>query len=234
MRDWLDDRIMTSTEMIARLAAALMAGGAIGLERERQNRPAGLRTHLLVALASSVFMLISVHFVTHQRIAADGLLRADVTRIAAGVVMGMGFLGAGAIGRGRALTHGLTTAASLWLTTALGLAAGAGMYVLAAVTTVLALFVLVVLRAFEPKKTHRVRRRLRIILDERGPTRPDLIARVRANGAVVRGLAFDRRRNRSRIELDVRLADGDAIEPMLAMLEALPGVIGVTLRLQDH
>lgn len=224
---------MSHTEMVARLAAALVAGGAIGLEREWKNRPAGLRTHLLVALASSTFMLVSVRFAAYQRLAADGILRADVSRIAAGVVMGMGFLGAGAIGRGRRMTRGLTTAASLWLATALGLAAGAGMYLLVGVATVLALFVLVVLRSVEPAKTHRVRRRLRVVLDERGPTRPDLIERVQAAGAEVRGLDYDRLGDRTRIALDVGLTDAAAIERLVAMLEALPGVVGVAIRLRE-
>jgi putative Mg2+ transporter-C (MgtC) family protein len=111
------------------LAAAL--GAAIGLEREIHDHPAGMRTHLLVALGSAAFTVLSI-----TAFPAPG---ADPARVAAQIVTGIGFLGAGAILKEGLSIHGLTTAASLWVAAALGMAAGAGAWVTAVTVTVIAL-----------------------------------------------------------------------------------------------
>src|SRR5262249_30214287 len=150
-----------------------------------KNRPAGLRTHVLVALASATFMIISAHLVPHQHYDNNPLLRADVTRIASGVVMGIGFLGAGAIRHHRGKPHGLTTAASLWLVAALGLAAGAGMLLLAGSVTVVALFVLSALRFIERRGAQEQRRRVVVTIGDGGVSRPEVLASVRGEGAEI-------------------------------------------------
>ncbi len=119
---------------------AFVLGGAIGWERERQGRPAGLRTHMLVCVGSTCFALASVYGYEGM-----GTVR-DPARIAAQIVTGIGFLGAGTIWRTQDTVKGLTTAASIWLAAAIGLLAGAGMEALAVFTTVLALIVLWALR----------------------------------------------------------------------------------------
>ena len=141
-------------EFLIRMAAAIFLGGAIGYERELREQPAGLRTHLLVALGSATFMLVSSQFVFFQHYPGDGIVRVDGSRIASNVVVGIGFLGGGAILHSGLRIKGLTTAASLWLVAAVGLAAGAGMYLVAMSATVLTLFALVVLRYMveEPRK----------------------------------------------------------------------------------
>jgi len=115
-----------------RLLLAAMFGGIVGFERETHDRPAGLRTHMLVCVGSALLMVVSI------TVAAafwdNG--PADPARIAAQVVSGIGFLGAGTILREGATIRGLTTAASLWVVAALGLAAGAGLYVAAGIATV--------------------------------------------------------------------------------------------------
>jgi putative Mg2+ transporter-C (MgtC) family protein len=108
------------------LVMAALAGGIIGYERERAEKPAGFRTHLLVCLGAALFTIASVH--------GFGL---DIARVAAGVVVGVGFLGAGTILRGEGVVVGLTTAATIWAVAAIGLALGAGLYVVAAVTIVI-------------------------------------------------------------------------------------------------
>ncbi len=129
--------------MTLRLLLALAVGAAIGLERERRGRPAGLRTFILVALGSCLFMLISVY------IAANG--RGDPGRIAAQVATGIGFLGGGLLLRTGDTVRGLTTAAGIWAVAALGLAAGAGMYFITIVGTLLVLVVLTILRQVEAR-----------------------------------------------------------------------------------
>src|SRR5262245_16883091 len=119
--------MISHLEMITRIAVGSSLGGVIGFERDLHGRQVGLRTHLIVAMASATFMVVSNHFVGFQNY--DHPVEADVSRIAASVVSGIGFLAGGAILKTGATIQGLTTAAGLWLVTAIGLATGGGMYV---------------------------------------------------------------------------------------------------------
>ena len=130
-----------------RLCVAGLCGTIIGLDREYRVKDAGFRTHFLVALGSSLMMVVS-QYGFGELLAAHGDLRFDPGRIAAQVVSGIGFIGAGTIILHRQLVRGLTTAASLWATAGIGLAAGAHMYVLAGAATVLTLFGLEALTLF--------------------------------------------------------------------------------------
>lgn len=130
-------------EFVLRIVVAAILGGVIGMEREYREKAAGFRTHFLVALGSALFMIISVHGFTDALISENH--RLDVARVAAQVVTGIGFIGAGAIVLQKNVVHGLTTAAGVWVTAAIGLACGSGMYVLAVVATIL---VLIGLEAF--------------------------------------------------------------------------------------
>jgi putative Mg2+ transporter-C (MgtC) family protein len=115
------------------LGAALLLAGAIGLERELRQKDAGLRTHILVGVGAALFMLVSKYGFTD--VLEKGLIVLDPSRMAAQIVSGVGFLGAGLIFVSRGAVRGLTTAASIWVTAAVGSAAGAGLLVLAALTT---------------------------------------------------------------------------------------------------
>jgi len=126
--------------MIARLVLATFFGGLIGLEREIHGKVAGLRTHALVSIGAALIMLVSIDIYEAYR----GVVSVDPSRIAAQVVSGIGFLGAGAIIRFPSGITGLTTAASLWVVAAIGLACGAGFIKPALTTTLLVLMVLVV------------------------------------------------------------------------------------------
>ena len=144
----------TQLELTARLVVALLLGGVIGWERELQRMPAGFRTHALVSLGSAIFTVISAYAFTGPG--------SDPTRIAAQIVFGIGFLGGGAILHYGGTVRGLTTAASLWSVAAVGMAAGAGLYIVAAVSTVLVIIGLEVFQRVE----RIVKRRLDI------PSRP--------------------------------------------------------------
>ena len=121
-------------EMVLRLLLAVGLGALIGLEREHAKKPAGLRTHLLVCVGAALFTIASIYGF------GEG---ADAARVAAGVVAGIGFLGAGTIiSTGGGLLAGLTTAASIWAVAAIGLAAGAGLYIPATVATVIIVIIL--------------------------------------------------------------------------------------------
>ena len=134
-------------DIVVRLLAAAVLGGLVGLEREASDQSAGLRTHIAVALGAALFGVIStLGFVEFDRARAETVLQADVTRVASNVVLGVGFLGAGVIFRHRNTVKNLTTAASLWVVAAVGLASGVGDPTTAAVSTTILLASLVVLR----------------------------------------------------------------------------------------
>ena len=132
---------------------AALLGGAIGIERGFRAKEAGFRTHFLVALGAALFMILSAHGFGDVDFSDN--IRLDVSRIAAQVVSGIGFIGAGTIIFQRHAVHGLTTAAGLWVTAAIGMAAGAGLYVIAAFTTALVLIGLEVLNGLLPSVGHR-------------------------------------------------------------------------------
>lgn len=143
--------IYLDTMVLAKLLAAALAGGLIGLERERHGRPAGLRTHMLVALASCLMMVVSeVFYIKYSALNADSVVRLDPARVAAQIVTGIGFLGAGVILKEGVNVRGLTTAASLWMVAGLGMAFGTGMFATGAVATALSLFGLVWLKRLDP------------------------------------------------------------------------------------
>ena len=128
------------SEAFLRLALAAVLGGVIGLEREYHRKPAGLRTNMLIALGSALFSMLSVEL---------GAGAGSPDRIAAQVVTGIGFLGAGAILRSGGNVHGLTTAATIWVNAAVGMAAGLGSYTVAAVSAAITLVVLALLPFME-------------------------------------------------------------------------------------
>src|ERR1700691_5788672 len=143
--------MLSHGEMIARIVAGAACGGIIGYERDVHRRPVGLRTHLIVAMAAATFMVVSSQFVYFQHYAKEDLVTVDSSRIAASVVSGIAFLAGGAILRQGLTIQGLTTAAGLWLVTAIGLSSGAGMYAESAVVTGMGVTALTVLRRFEDK-----------------------------------------------------------------------------------
>ncbi len=139
---------MDSIDVVIRLAVATVLGAALELEREYDGQDAGFRTHVLLVLGSALFAVASVtgfDAFVHDRASTN--VSVDVTRIAAYVAPGVGFLGGGAIVKVGVHAHGMTTAASLWTAAAIGVAAGLGLWVAAVATTVLALFAL---QALEP------------------------------------------------------------------------------------
>jgi putative Mg2+ transporter-C (MgtC) family protein len=137
-------------EMVLRLVAALLAGGLIGYERSYHGRPAGFRTHALVCTASSVLMLVTAYD-AHWVRAAPSILQLDPTRMAQGIMTGIGFLGAGVIVKEGLTVRGLTTAASIWITAAIGILAGVGLYFPLIVSVVLTLGILELFRWIETR-----------------------------------------------------------------------------------
>ena len=138
----------------ARLLLAAIFGAAIGFEREWRNRPAGLRTHVLVCVAAPTFAILTIEIIHAPMFTADALgdaVKVDPIRIVEAVTAGVAFLAAGVVIFTRGQVHGLTTGAGMWLAGAIGVACGLGLWQIALFSTVLALIVLVLLYAFENK-----------------------------------------------------------------------------------
>jgi putative Mg2+ transporter-C (MgtC) family protein len=138
-------------EMVFRIVAALAAGGLIGLERSHRGRPAGFRTHALVCLASSLLMLVTVYESHWFPRDSAARVMVDPTRMAQGIMTGIGFVGAGAIIKEGFTVRGLTTAASIWITAAIGILTGIGFYFAALIGTVLVLGTLSAFRWIEAR-----------------------------------------------------------------------------------
>ncbi len=130
---------MNIGEILLKLFLAIILGGIIGIERETSHKPAGFRTHILICVTSAMMMIVA------ERLSGT----ADAVRMAAGIITGVGFLGAGAILQSRGSVHGLTTAATIWAVAGLGLAVGAGYYVVAVCFTVMVVLTLVVFRKID-------------------------------------------------------------------------------------
>ena len=137
--------------ILERLLAALCAGGLVGLERSYHGRPAGFRTHALVCVASSLLMLLAVYQSSWLPATDKETFRTDPTRMAQGIMTGIGFLGAGVIFKEGLSVRGLTTAASIWITSAIGILIGVGFYFPAVVATALVLGTLSVFRVVEAR-----------------------------------------------------------------------------------
>jgi putative Mg2+ transporter-C (MgtC) family protein len=131
-----------TVEVIIKLSLALLLGGMVGFEREYKSRPAGLRTHILVCVGAALVQITSINFYNNQQ----GLYNVDPMRLAAQVISGIGFLGAGTILKEGANIRGLTTAASIWVVACIGLTVGTGLYMEASLAT---LFIFIALRGFK-------------------------------------------------------------------------------------
>jgi putative Mg2+ transporter-C (MgtC) family protein len=207
-----------------RLLFACALGGLIGFERELRDREAGIRTHLLVSLGSALFTIISAYGFHEFLTNGGNIVRADPSRIAAQIVTGIGFLGAGAIIREGLSVRGLTTAATLWVVAAIGMSCGAGYYWPAAATTALTLFALWPLRILAYRFIERIKPeedRITIELQE-GHSLAQLLANVQG----VRHIEVDDELDRRVVHLELAHVDEDVV----GRLADLDYVLGVKWR----
>jgi putative Mg2+ transporter-C (MgtC) family protein len=213
------------------MALALALGALVGAERQRGDHAAGMRTHTLVCLGSTVFMLVSAYAFPELTQAAGG--RVDPTRIAAQVVTGIGFLGAGMIFTQRNVTRGLTTAAGLWVVAAIGLGIGAGMYFIAIAGTILMLVVLAILKPLEARmfnpKSHIA---VRVVphVGQLGSIREALQTNgIRPLSILITPYAGDQ----ELIEIHCAPTSGTALEKLIAALRSMPGFVDIELDRMD-
>jgi putative Mg2+ transporter-C (MgtC) family protein len=218
-------------EVVLRLLLASLLCGAIGFEREVRDQPAGFRTHILLGLGATLFTLVSAYgFEPFTRAAlGGGGLQFDPTRIAAQVVAGVGFLGAGAIIRQGLSIRGLTTAAGLWVAAAIGMAVGAGLVVLAAGAVAIILALLVGLRHVRDLLAPRLGAALRVVdvqYDRGHGTLGPLLDALRDAGAHVEDLSIDdhvvgQNGDVRAVRVLVRTAQVDALQRAVAEIRRL-------------
>jgi putative Mg2+ transporter-C (MgtC) family protein len=215
--------VALQVDLSLRLLVAALLGLAIGFEREIHGHPAGLRTHMLVALGSGLFTVLSIHGFLGE---GTGTAPVDPTRIAAQIVSGIGFLGAGAILKDGIVIRGLTTAASLWATSAVGMAAGAGEYVISVVAAVVILVSLWPINAIADRLhgTSLPESQLRL-----GMARVDLLADISAvlvrQKLEIGQIATQRlAKNSYQADVAVRGRNASAITAAIDEISRIPGV----------
>ena len=196
-------------EMILRLLLGGLMGGVIGLEREFRAKEAGLRTHFIVALGSALFMMIS-------QFAFDG--RFDAARVAAQVVSGIGFIGAGVIIFQKNVVRGVTTAAGLWVAAAIGLACGAGMYWLAGAATLMTVVCLEMMHLVHRCIAEKV---VEVTLSSDGETDPlAVLEKVKALNMRAESYSF----SGGKIHLSLRMRRKDSLQTLQNLVNKLEGI----------
>ena len=196
-------------DFILRLLLAGIMGGLIGLEREMRAKGAGIRTHFIVALGSALFMIISMY-------AFEGTDKFDSSRVAAGVVSGIGFIGGGVIIFQRNVIRGITTAAGMWVAAAIGLACGAAMYPLAAAATLITLLVLELLHFFHLRYGEKL---VEMTLSSKDRDLLSSLDILKAQGVNVESYSL----NDGKIQISLRLKLKDYLDQVRRLSAALEG-----------
>jgi putative Mg2+ transporter-C (MgtC) family protein len=217
-------------EGLLRLGLAAVLAGVIGIERELREQEAGLRTHMLVCVGATMFMLVGVYGWSDYRLGNDIGVVVDPSRVASYVVSGIGFLGAGAIIRHGINVRGLTTAASLWVVAAIGVSVGAGMYVLAIATTALVLLALwplsQVKRLLEGKSDES--RRLGVTLAKDASV-ASALATIEESGFAMESVEVGEEQDARRLDVVIKTAAEASVGILLDDLGALEGVRSATV-----
>jgi len=217
---------LSVSETLIRIAVGAALGAVVGLERGLRGEPAGLRTHTIVGLASATFMVVSTQFAFYQHYTGGSGIEVDPSRIASAIVMGIGFLGGGAILRTGRTVHGLTTAAGLWLVASVGMAAGSGMYVLGLVVTGIGLGGLTLLRRVEQLGASPVQQRITVLLDPRQASIARVAGAVTALGARLAEEDYELLRDEGRVRITFQARTTHAVQAQ-ALTDALADVPGV-------
>jgi putative Mg2+ transporter-C (MgtC) family protein len=218
---------LSPSEMLLRILTATVAGALVGLERETHGRPAGLRTTMLTCVASAIAMVISESLFLET--ADSPAWRPDPARLGAGILTGIGFLGAGTIMRHSNIIRGVTTAASLWFVTVLGLAFGSGLYLLGGIGLAIAMITLLVLPKMErhiPSDWHST---VTVVSELDALTDDALRSHIEMLGLRTRRLSVDynlvTRQNTTEVEVQLKRRDAvDVPQQLVARLRQIPGV----------
>ena len=218
--------MISPLELVLRLVVAAVLGGLVGLERERLEWAAGMRTHALVSLGSALFMVVSIF--GFSDILNEQHVILDPSRVAAHVASGIGFIGAGTIIFRREIVKGLTTAASIWAVAAVGLAVGGGMFLAAISATLLALALLVLARPVKQRlfPNRKEARRVRLVL-RRDISLAELRSEIEASEVPLERIVVRPGSSAGEDDAELVLGKGSQEEELLSLVEGLRRVSGV-------
>ncbi len=222
--------MIPTTEIIIRLLLGAVVGGIIGFERSAHGRAAGFRTHLLVCVAGVLIMTVSEYY--HYLSQWDpSYVRVDPARLAAGAITGVGFLGAGVIVKSGLNVQGLTTAACLWIVSAIGLSIGSGLYIAAIVSFVITYLALWLLRMVEDRMPRLVYRFIRVIT-ENGGDEEAITSVFRKYKATVSNIDYEKdvEKKESSFEITIALSDRTSMKRIVEEIASLGGVKRVAIR----
>lgn len=218
--------MLSHQEMILRLATAAILGGVVGLERERLEWAAGLRTHMLVCLGSALIMIVSSFGFADILKNPQAIL--DPSRVAAQVVSGIGFLGAGTILFFRQeIIRGLTTAASLWTMAGVGLAVGGGLYFAAFLSTLFVIIILALVKPLERRLFPRQKNQITLLIDRQQATLREIETTLETLGLKVRQMTLKRSHLPTKDYVQFDLLKSASKEAMLTLIEKLQGSHGI-------
>jgi putative Mg2+ transporter-C (MgtC) family protein len=218
-------------EILIRLLLGALIGGIIGFEREIHGRSAGFRTQLLVCVASVLIMIVSQNYYFHIH-SLDDTLRIDPARISAGALIGIGFLGAGVIIKSGFAIRGLTTAASIWIVSAIGLAIGGGLYIEGIITAVITIVALILLRGVEKKVRILRFRTVTISVPLSENAEDEIRALLTDNGFHIHSVDYERDRSKGEIRyhFTVSIRDKGVVKQLFTKLNSLDFINTITIR----
>ncbi len=220
--------MIPASEIIIRLFLGAVIGGIIGFEREVHGRAAGFRTQLIVCVAAVLIMIVSENYY-HYLHNLDDSLRIDPARISAGALIGIGFLGAGVIIKSGFAVRGLTTAASIWIVSAIGLAIGGGLYLEAILTALITILALMVLRGLE-KKINTLRFKNIVISSSAGENvEAQVLAIFAKKGFHVHSVDYEKKRDSGQLtwHFTVSVRDKSAIREIFHNLSSMDAISSV-------
>jgi len=209
-------------EIFARLMLAAVLGGTIGLERELRSRSAGLRTNALVCLGSALFMLVS----QYMWFIYAGRTQVDPSRIAAQIITGIGFIGAGTIMKSRFTMKGLTTAASIWTVASVGMAVGAGLYAMSIITVLAAILILTLLEKLEHILPRDWYSNIRVVASDREKISEEIRGAVSDAGGEIKDVCveFEKESDEMQFNVIARFKGKPANEEVVKRIAAVEGI----------
>ena len=220
--NWLFEHI-GAWDYLIRIIVACLCGGLVGLERTKRLKEAGIRTHIIVALGATLIMVVSKYGF------AD-VVGADASRIASNVITGISFLGAGVIFVRGGSVKGLTTAAGIWATAAIGLALGAGMYTVGVLCTVLMIVLQIFLHKFLPGDMQSSKELLLVISRDYHTVMPKIRARLEELKILISGVEMEKLDNGDvRVTMDVRLHKDSISDELLDLADEFPEIKSIVM-----
>ena len=221
--------LFDNLEFLIRLLLSAALGALVGLERSKRQKEAGVRTHCIIACTSALFMILSKYAFVDTAIGADGLRGADPARIAAQVVSGISFLGAGVIFKNGNSIRGLTTAAGMWGTSAIGMAVGAGMYWLGLIEAAILVAIQIILHRFPVGADALTTQELVVEMEDTEELLQQFDALLAAHHGQVIDSSLSREEGYLRMEITVRLEPSITHDEALAFIKANSGVRRVSV-----